>query len=107
MSGRSNAWPKEMERVMASSAPLYRDDTMFGVCAALGEDFGFNPNWIRALLGVGLLFAPVPTILAYSAVGFVVGISRWFVPYPAIADELEEAAAEPFVEAQVELPLAA
>ena len=93
---------------MASSAPLYRDDTIFGVCQALGEDFGFNPNWPRAALGVGLLFAPVATIIGYGAVGLLVGITRWFVPDPDIA--LPEAAiAEPF-EAfmeQEELALAA
>ena len=93
---------------MASSAPLYRDDTIFGVCQGLGEDFGFNPNWPRAALGVGLLFAPVATIIGYAAVGLLVGITRWFVPDPVIA--LPEAEiADPFEahEEQEELPLAA
>ena len=28
---------------MFKSGPFFRDDTIFGVCEALGEDFGFSP----------------------------------------------------------------
>ena len=94
---------------MASSAPLFRDDTIFGVCQALGEDFGFNPNWPRAALGVGLLFAPVATLIGYGVAGLIVGIARWIAPDPLVPELQSDAEAidrlEP--EAQEELPLAA
>ena len=94
---------------MASSAPLFRDDTIFGVCQALGEDFGFNPNWPRAALGVGLLFAPVATLIGYGLAGLIVGIARWIAPDPLVPELQSDAEVidrlEP--EAQEELPLAA
>jgi len=94
---------------MASAAPLFRDDTMFGVCQALGEDFGFNPNLPRAALGVGLLFAPIATIIGYAAAGVIVGIARWIAPDPLVPEAQPEAAASDCLEleAQEELPLAA
>lgn len=93
---------------MASSAPLYRDDTLFGVCEALGEDFGFNANWLRASLGVGLLLAPIPTVIFYGAAGLLVGLTRWFVPDPVVSlPEAEIAEPVEAHEEQEELPLAA
>lgn len=55
-------------------------DNLFGVCAALGEDFGFNPIWLRLALGVGLLFAFEAVIAGYFAVGAIVLVSRLLVP---------------------------
>lgn len=65
-----------------------RDDTMFGVCEALGEDFGFNPNLLRVLVGVGLLLNPFVAAGAYAAFGALVAVSRWLVPdlRPALPD---------------------
>src|ERR1043166_10247988 len=34
--------------------PLTREDTLLGVCEALGEDFRFNPLLLRVALGAGL-----------------------------------------------------
>ena len=59
-----------------------RDDTFFGVCQAIGEDFGFSPNWLRLAIGVGLLFAPLATIGAYLGAGLLVGFSRLLSPDP-------------------------
>ena len=37
---------------MASAGSIIaRDDTLLGVCFALGEDFGFNPVYLRVPLG--------------------------------------------------------
>jgi phage shock protein C len=55
-------------------------DNLFGVCAALGEDFGFNPIWLRLALGVGLLFAFEAVIAGYFAMGAIVLVSRLIVP---------------------------
>ncbi|TMJ11209.1 MAG: PspC domain-containing protein [Alphaproteobacteria bacterium] len=56
--------------------PLTRPDTMFGVCQAIGEDFGFNPIYLRLIFGGLLLWNPVAVIAAYAVLGAVVGLSR-------------------------------
>ena len=66
----------------AQPSVFARDDTFFGICQAIGEDFGFSPNWLRLAMGVGLLFAPVATLGAYVAAGVVVGFSRLIAPDP-------------------------
>lgn len=90
---------------------LLRDDTMFGVCQALGEDFGFNPNWLRVALAVGLLFSPMATVLGYAAMAPVVLLSRWLAPNPrGLAPPVPaplEAPANEVEPEQERLPLAA
>jgi phage shock protein PspC (stress-responsive transcriptional regulator) len=76
---------------------LARDDTLLGVCAALGEDFRFNPQYLRAAFAVVLLVNPPAVIAAYLALGAVVMISRWLSPNPRPAE-----AARPAVEAEGE-----
>jgi phage shock protein C len=70
-----------------------RDDTMFGVCQALAEDFGFNPFLLRILLAVALLWSPLATIGVYAASGAVVALSRWMIQeprQPLMADESDD-----------------
>lgn len=67
-----------MQTVHAS--PFTRDDTLFGVCQALGEDFGFNPFLLRLALGVGLIWQPVAVIAGYFGVGIVLMLIHWLVP---------------------------
>lgn len=63
--------------------PLFaRDDTFFGVCQALGDDFGFNPLWLRILFAVPLMFVPVAAIAAYFGLGAIVLLSRLLAPRP-------------------------
>lgn len=57
-----------------------RNDTILGVCEAIGQDFGFHPNWLRVALSVLVYFAPVAVIGSYFALGLVVAASRWFAP---------------------------
>ncbi len=59
-----------------------RDDTFLGICQGLGDDLGFNPNWLRVALTLFLFFNPVAAIGAYLAAGIVVLAVRWFVPDP-------------------------
>ncbi|UVO49070.1 PspC domain-containing protein [Sphingomonas sp. SUN019] len=79
-------------------------DNLFGVCAALGEDFGFNPIWLRLALGVGLLFAFEAVIAGYFVMGAIVLVSRLIVPTekkivapaaPVVATGQDEAELEP------------
>ena len=76
--------------------PFTRDDTFFGVCEALGEDFRFNPLLLRIVFGVSLVYSPLLTIGAYAALGVVVLISRMISPNPRqpkqAAPAVEEAA---------------
>ena len=57
-----------------------RSDTFFGVCEAIGQDFGFNPNWLRVAFAVPLIYSPVVAIAAYVAIGVIVAASRFLFP---------------------------
>ena len=59
-----------------------RNDTMLGVCEALGEDFGFNPQYLRAVLAVLLVPFPVQVIASYVTAGIVIAIARFVFPVP-------------------------
>ena len=59
-----------------------RDDTFFGVCEAIGEDFGFNANWLRVTLAGLLYWFPLAVISAYAAMGVLVLASRLIAPNP-------------------------
>lgn len=57
-----------------------RDDTFFGVCQGIAEDFGFNPLWLRLLFTLAVFVQPVAAGSVYLALGAVVMTARWFVP---------------------------
>jgi len=57
-----------------------RNDTLLGVCEALGQDLGFNPNFLRVPLGAGIIFAPALMVGIYLALGAIVFASRTFFP---------------------------
>jgi phage shock protein PspC (stress-responsive transcriptional regulator) len=70
-----------------------RDDTLFGVCEALGEDLGFNPLPLRIALGVLLLWNPVVVVSAYFGAGVLVMVTRW--AFPNRRPAAQDAASEP------------
>lgn len=80
-----------------------RDDTLFGVCEALGQDFGINPNYIRVAFATGLLFNAGLVFAAYIVIGLVVAATRWISPSRAAAKQ--EAAAKPVATAPAEAPI--
>ena len=80
---------------------IARDDTLLGVCQAIGEDFGFNPLWLRIAFAAVLFWSPIGAFAGYALLGAVVAFSRWMAPVPVEA-EAADSAEEP-----VELPLAA
>lgn len=68
---------------MASAGSIVaRDDTLLGVCFALGEDFGFNPFYLRVMLAAVVLWSLPAALGAYAALGGLVAISRWLAPDP-------------------------
>src|SRR3954462_10919021 len=78
--------------------PFTREDTLFGVCEALAEDFRFNPLLLRVAFGAGLFLNPLLAIGGYAAAGAVVLVSRLIAPNPRqpkgavpVVAELEEA----------------
>ena len=78
----------------------FRNDTILGVCEAIGQDFGFHANWLRVTLAGLFYFFPVAVVGGYLAAGVVVAAIRWFVP-----DRQQPAAARPGAEGSPE-PLA-
>lgn len=60
-----------------------RHDTFFGICEAVGQDFGFNPLWLRLAFIAPLFFFPVQTFGAYFALGVIVLASRLLFPSKA------------------------
>lgn len=73
---------------------LGRNDTLLGVCAGIGEDFGFNPDYLRVALAVMLLWSPVGVFAAYAALGVLVLLSRVIFPRPRAKHEAPALAAE-------------
>jgi phage shock protein C len=75
--------------MMQTSQPslIARDHTLLGVCEALGEDFGFNPLFLRVPLAALLLVNPVAVIGTYAALGLLVLMTRWIAPNPRPAAE--------------------
>jgi phage shock protein C len=57
-----------------------RSHTILGVCEAIGEDFGFNPTFLRIPFAASVLYSPLYAVIAYFALGAVVLASRLLFP---------------------------
>lgn len=63
------------------STPLIlRNDTMLGVCTGLGEEFGFNPNYLRVLIASLFLVSFKIAIGIYLALGLALAVGRLLFP---------------------------
>src|SRR3954447_18096577 len=62
-----------------TALPL-RSHTILGVCEAVGEDFGFNPVFLRILFAASVMWSPTIAISAYFGLGAVVMASRLLFP---------------------------
>ena len=67
-----------------------RSHTILGVCEALGEDFGFNPIFLRIPLAVAVIWNPMIAFGTYFALGAVVLVSRLLFPKPKQAKTAAE-----------------
>lgn len=76
----------------SQQALFFRHDTFLGVCEGLGQDFGFNPTYLRLALAVALLVAPVATFAGYVGFALLIALSRWLFP-PRKAERRQEGAA--------------
>lgn len=72
---------------------MLRNDTILGVCEALGRDFGFNPNWLRVAFCLPVFWNPAVVAVAYLALGLVVAATR--LAFPDRYAELPAAAPAP------------
>lgn len=88
---------------------MARNDVLFGVCQAIGEDLGFNPNFLRVALAGGLMWNPKLMLGIYAALFVVVLASRLLFPAkPAVHEAAhEQPALAPQNDDQVELAKAA
>lgn len=84
-----NATPNVQQR---EPALPFRSDTILGVCEALGQDFGFNPNYLRVALASLVLWNSFAAIGIYLALGVAVALSRWIYPRPRAAAAPQPAA---------------
>jgi phage shock protein PspC (stress-responsive transcriptional regulator) len=63
-----------------------------GVCEAIGEDFGFNPIFLRIPLAASVIWNPVIALGTYFGLGAIVLASRLLFPK---AKKVEAAKSEP------------
>jgi phage shock protein C len=73
-----------------------RPHTILGVCEAIGEDFGFNPTFLRVPLAAIVLYSPTYAIGIYLALGLAVLASRLIFPKKkqAISTQAEPVASD-------------
>ncbi|HZC37345.1 MAG TPA: PspC domain-containing protein [Sphingomicrobium sp.] len=57
-----------------------RNHTILGVCEGIGEDFGFNPIFLRVPLATMVIINPMLAFGAYFGLGAVVLVSRLLFP---------------------------
>ena len=103
----SNLTASQKEPIMTTQTMLpLRHDTILGVCEAIGQDFGFNPTWLRLAFIAPIFFAPAWTVAAYLGLGILVAATRLLFKDQPASEQIVEAKAVELVDDQ-DLPLAA
>ena len=59
---------------------MLRNDTILGVCEAIGEDLGINANLLRIAFCIPMFWNPLAVIGAYLALGILVAATRFAFP---------------------------
>ena len=83
-----------------------RSHTILGVCEAIGEDFGFNPIFLRVPFAASVLVSPMWAVVAYLALGVLVLASRLIFPKAKVVDAKVEAVEAPAAAANSQNELA-
>ena len=95
------------DQMMTKTTPLpLRNDTILGVCEAIGQDFGFNPIWLRLAFIPPMFFSATLTTAAYLGLGLVVAATRYFAPNKPASQQVVDVKAVEVVENDP-LPIAA
>lgn len=89
-----------MEAQQNQVALPLRPHTILGVCEAIGEDFGFNPTYLRVPLAASVIWDPKIAVAVYLALGVVVLASRLLFPRAKAAKAVVQSA-EPAAPATV------
>ena len=91
-----------METQVNQVALPLRSHTILGACEAIGEDFGFNPTYLRVPFAAIVLYSPLIAIGAYLALSVIVLASRLLAPAPKAAKLVEAASPieEPVMETE-------
>ena len=89
-----------------AALPL-RSHTIFGVCEGIGEDFGFNPVFLRVPLAAIVLWNPAIAIGVYFALGLVVLASRLIFPKAKVTEVAESQPLSASANQQIEFARAA
>ena len=84
-----------METQVNQVALPLRSHTILGVCEAIGEDFGFNPVFLRIPLAAMVIWSPMVAFGLYFGLGAVVLASRLLAP--KVQPEAVEVQEEPVV----------
>jgi phage shock protein PspC (stress-responsive transcriptional regulator) len=59
-----------------------KGESLIGICQAVGDDFGFNPDFLRVVLAVMLLVNAEAVLVAYGIMGVAVLASRLVTRWP-------------------------
>lgn len=69
-----------------------RPDTILGACEGVGEDFGFNAQYLRVALAAMLFWSPVAALAAYATIALAVLVSRRLYPNPSVIAAMQPSA---------------
>src|SRR5690242_7078992 len=65
-----------METQVNQVALPLRSHTILGVCEAVGEEFGFNPVYLRIPFAASVIYSPMMALAAYLLLGLGVLVAR-------------------------------
>lgn len=66
--------------IQPSQSAAAKQDNLFGICAVLGEEFHFNPLFLRLALAISLLWSPAIVLAVYFYTGIVLLVTRRLFP---------------------------
>lgn len=72
---------------MTARTLFNREDTLLGVCEGIGEDFGFNAQYLRVALAAMIFWNPLAALGTYATLAVAVLLSRTLFPIPTVAAE--------------------
>ncbi len=96
-----------METQVNQVALPLRSHTILGVCEAIGEEFGFNPVYLRVLFAASVIYSPTMSIAAYLLLGLGVLAARMLVPNLTRARDAHAEEAGSSANSEIELKKAA
>jgi len=81
----------EMQTQENQVALPLRSHTILGICEAVGEDFGFNPVFLRVPFAASVIYSPMLAIGLYLTFGLAVLASRLLAPKLKVSEPVVEA----------------